>query len=167
MPTKPVAASLPCGDAIDAPRLTRATGEDRDRVIEIQFAAYAKNRKLLGLEPLPLQVDYDEVFETHEVWLFQDLNAETVAALILEVRADDLLIFSIATDPRRQATGVGRHLLAAADIRARQLGHSVVRLYTGATLQHLIEWYGRNGFTIEQIEHLDDRAITHMVKQLA
>ena len=41
-----------------------------------------------------------------------------------------------------------------------------MRLYTGATLQHLIDWYGRHGYVVERIEQLSDRAITHMMKRL-
>ncbi|MEM9030923.1 MAG: GNAT family N-acetyltransferase [Pseudomonadota bacterium] len=166
MSASPSASFLPCGDTANAPRLRRATDNDRNRVVEIQFAAYAKNRKLLGLEPLPLLVDYEEIFATHEVWLFDADDGNAIASLILEVRDDDLLIFSVATDPDRQATGFGRKLLAASDIRTRQLGHTTVRLYTGSTLQHLVDWYGRHGFAVERIEQLDDRAITLMVKHL-
>ena len=163
---RPAAATLPCGSNEGSPLLRRAVGSDLNRVVEIQFAAYARNRELLGLEPLPLLVDYQDIFTTHEVWLLETADKEVIAVLILELRPDDLLIFSVSTDPEKQASGIGRHLLAATDIRARQLGRDSVRLYTGSTLQHLIGWYCRNGFTIEQIEQLDDRAITHMVKHL-
>ena len=155
---------LPCGESFDAPLLRRATDEDRTRVVVIQFAAYSRNRELLGLEPLPLLVDYEEIFATHEVWLFDAEDGDAIASLILELRDNDVLIFSIAIDPGRQATGIGRKLLAASDIRARQLGHDTVRLYTGSTLQHLIDWYSRNGFIIERVEQLKDRSVTHMVK---
>ena len=165
-PLEPAPQTLSCGDNNGALLLRRGAGSDVDRVVEIQFAAYAKNRELLGVDPLPLQVDYQDVFETHEVWLLEiDLNS-VAAALILQARPNDLLIFSIATDPEKQSAGLGRQLLAAADIRARQLGHNAVRLYTGSTLQHLIDWYGRNGFVIERVEKLKDRSVTHMVKHL-
>lgn len=165
-PRQASAAQLPCDRGADALVLKQATTDDLEAVVEIQFAAYAKNRELLNVEPLPLLVDYEDVFATHEVWLYEDGDGHPAAALILEVRRDDILIFSIATFPERQTVGIGRHLLAAADIRARQLGRTSVRLYTGSTLQHLIDWYGRHGFAIEQIEQLDDRAITHMVKHV-
>lgn len=166
MSASPNDGILPCGASSGAPLLRRAADNDRTRVVEIQFAAYAKNRELLGLEPLPLLVNYEEVFATHEVWLFDADDGETIASLILDLRDDDILIFSVATDPGWQATGIGRKLLAAAEIRARQLGHRTVRLYTGSTLQHLIDWYSRNGFVVEQVEQLKDRSITHMVKHL-
>ena len=57
-------------------------------------------------------------------------------------------------------------MLAAAEVRARELGHTTMRLYTGAILDHLTSWYGRNGYAIERIEELPDRTVAHMVKQL-
>ena len=110
-PLEPAPKTLSCGDNNGALLLRRGAGSDVERVVEIQFAAYAKNRVLPGVEPLPLQVNYHDVFATHEVWLLEiDLNSVT-AALILQARPNDLLIFSIATDPEKQSAGLGRQLL--------------------------------------------------------
>ena len=95
-----------------------------------------------------------------------DRDGHLAAALILEPRADDLLIWSVASNPAMQGAGIGRALLAAAEVRAHQLGRSVMRLYTGTLLAHLITWYGRHGYAIERIEALSDRSITHMIKHL-
>lgn len=144
--------------------LRRAGSGDLSAVIALQHAAYAPNRVLLGREPLPLLADYSEIMRDYEVWL-----AETDAlagVLILQPRADDLLIWSIATRPDRQATGLGKAMLAAAEVRACELGLAVMRLYTGVPLQHLIDWYSRQGYSVERIEQRNDRAITHMMKQL-
>lgn len=156
---------LACGPTADAPVLVPAVPADLDRLVALQRAAYARNRELLGREPLPLLADYAEIMATCEVWVMR--VADTLsAALIVEDREQDLLIWSVATHPGRQGGGLGAALLAAAEVRARQLGRSILRLYTGATLQHLIYWYARHGFAIECIEQLDDREITHMVKHL-
>ena len=145
--------------------LRRAGIDDLDAVLALQRAAYARNRVLLGCEPLPLLADYTEIFRDYEVWLAEQ-DGGLAAALILEPRADDLLIWSVATNPDRLGRGLGKQLLLAAEVRARELGRDVVRLYTGAVLQHLIDWYGRHGYRVERIEQLSDRAITHMMKQL-
>ncbi len=151
---------LKAGDLV----LRKATGSDTDAVVSLQHAAYARNRDLLGVEPLPLMVDYDAVFRDYEVWVTAD--GEISGVLILEPRRDDLLVWSIATDTRRQKTGQGRAMLGAAEQRARELGLDTMRLYTGSVLQHLVDWYTRNGYAIEQIEQLSDRKITHMIKRL-
>lgn len=146
-------------------RFRQATAADRPAVEALQHAAYARNRKLLGVEPLPLQADYGEIFATMEVWLAEEGDA-LVGVLILEPRADDLLIWSIATSPAAQGHGLGEMMLDAASVRARQLGHPVVRLYTGSPLKSLIGWYQRHGFEVERTEPLPDRTIVHMVKSL-
>lgn len=147
-------------------KLRRATPDDIDRVVALQHAAYARNRPLLGVEPLPLQADYAEVLREMEIWL-AEADGHLDGVLILEPRPGDLLIWSIATAPDRQSAGLGRALLAAADERARELGRTTVRLYTGAPLTHLVGWYGRHGFAVERTEQLPDRTIVHMVKPIA
>lgn len=144
--------------------LRRATRVDLDAVVALQRAAYARNRELLGVEPLPLMADYEAIFRDYEVWVAE--TGAIAGALILEPRSNDLLIWSIAADPAGQKAGLGRAMLAAADVRARELGLSTVRLYTGTVLRHLVDWYTRNGFATERIEELSDRSVTHMVKYL-
>lgn len=144
--------------------LRRAQPRDLDAVLALQQAAYARNRALLGCEPLPLLADYQQIFRDYEVWL---AGADGLAGvLILEPRPDDLLIWSIATDPATQGGGLGKALLSAAEVRARELKRDTIRLYTGATLQHLIDWYGRHGYRVERNEQLSDRTIAHMIKPL-
>jgi len=145
--------------------LRRADSGDLPRLVALQQAAYARNRALLGVEPIPLQADYTAIMRDMEVWLATE-GDQFAGALILEPRADDLLIWSIASDPATQGAGLGRMLLAAAEERARQLGRTVIRLYTGTPLAHLVAWYGRHGFAVERIEALSDRSITHMIKFL-
>jgi GNAT superfamily N-acetyltransferase len=145
--------------------LERAQAPDLPALVALQKSAYAKNRPLLGVEPLPLLADYDALFASHEIWLARGA-AGIEAAIILELRPEDLLLWSIATAPSAQGSGLGRALLGAVDMRARQVGRDLVRLYTGTPLKHLIDWYGRNGYAVEQVEHLTDRSITHMAKRL-
>ena len=143
----------------------RATDGDRVHVEALQAAAYAKNRRLLGLEPLPLKADYADIFATMEVWLAEERD-RLRGVLILELRPDDLLIWSIAAAPDAQGQGLGPIMLDAAEVRAGQMHRSVIRLYTGSPLQSLIGWYQRHGYHVEGVEQLDDREITHMKKSL-
>ncbi len=152
---------LTVGDLV----MRRATRGDFEAVVAVQRAAYARNRALLGVEPLPLIADYEEILRDYEVWVTGE--GAIASVLILEPRSADLLIWSIATDPQRQQSGLGRAMLGAAEVRARALGFATIRLYTGATLGHLVDWYTRNGYTVERTETLSDRVITHMVKHLA
>lgn len=154
-------------DTLDAGiwSLRRATSADAAALIALQHAAYARNQKMLGVVPIPLQADYHAVLRDKEVWLAEN-DGRCIGALILEPRAGDLMIESIATDPSSQTHGLGRAMLEAAERRAQSLGHNTVRLYTGKPLSHLIAWYTRHGYEIEREEPLSDRTIVHMMKNL-
>ena len=143
----------------------RAEAADRAAVEMLQQAAYARNRRLLGVEPLPLQADYSDIFQTMEVWLAEE-RGRLRGALILEPGTDDMLIWSIAAAPDAQRQGIGQIMLDAAEVRAAQLGLTTMRLYTGTPLDTLIRWYHRHGYEIERLEPLADRTITHLIKQL-
>ena len=145
--------------------LRRATADDLDAVTALQRAAYAKNRAILGAEPLPLLAEYAQILLELEVWLLESPEGLD-GVLILEPRKDDLLLWSIAIAPRMQGTGLGNRLLAAAETRARELDRRHVRLYTGDRLANNIAWYNRHGYEQERIEALDDRQVVHLVKLL-
>ena len=145
--------------------LRRAAPADLESLVALQHAAYAINRTLLGVEPIPLQADYRAIMTQMEVWLAADAT-DVHGALILEPNSDHLLIWSIATDPTRPPQGLGRDLLAFAERRARELNLSLLRLYTGTKLTHLVAWYGRHGYVVERIEERPDRSITHMRKEV-
>ncbi|HSI41677.1 MAG TPA: GNAT family N-acetyltransferase [Xanthobacteraceae bacterium] len=150
------------------PALRRATSADLLAIESLQRAAYDKNRLLLGCEPVPLQWDYAQVLREREVWLADadEGGPGLDAVLILAPRSGDLLIDSLASAPGAQGRGLGNALLAASEARARALGRSVVRLYTGEPLQANINWYRRRGYSIERVEQRPDRRLVHMTKML-
>ena len=145
--------------------MRRATVADLSAVVALQRAAYAKNRPLLGLEPLPLKADYAQVFADYEIYL-TEREGRLDGVLILEPRADDVLIWSVATAPQAQGQGVGNQMLTFAELRARELGLTCMRLYTGEPLTFNIAWYTRHGYAYERTEDMGDRRAVHLVKQL-
>ena len=145
--------------------LRRAVAGDLPAVVALQRAAYAKNRPLLGVEPLPLLADYTQVFANYDVYL-AERDGRLEGVLILEPRTDDLLIWSVATAPAAQGRGVGNGVLAFAETRARELGLSRIRLYTGEPLIANIAWYTRHDYMHERLEDMGDRRIVHLIKQL-
>jgi ribosomal protein S18 acetylase RimI-like enzyme len=145
--------------------LRRAGEGDLPAIIALQRSAYAKNRPLLGVEPLPLLADYAEILAKYEVYL-AERDGALEGVLILEPRADDLLIWSVATAPQAQGRGIGNTMLAFAEVRARALGPACMRLYTGEPLTGNIAWYTRHGYAHERTEDMGDRRIVHLVKQL-
>ena len=104
-------------------------------------------------------------FRDYEVYL-AERDGALDGVLILEPRADDLLIWSVAVAPAAQGRGVGNTMLAFAEARARELGRTCIRLYTGEPLTANIAWYARQGYAHERIEDMGDRRIVHLIKQL-
>src|ERR1700731_3338031 len=84
---------------------------------------------LLGVEPLPLQVDYHDIVARMEVWLFEQGEA-LQGVLALEAEPDALLIWSVATAPDAQGVGLGNLMLDFAHARAREMNLATIRLYT-------------------------------------
>jgi ribosomal protein S18 acetylase RimI-like enzyme len=146
-------------------RFRRATEADRATVEALQQAAYDRER-LLGLEPPPLVADYAEIVATMEVWLAEE-RAVVRGVLILDVRPDDLVIWSVAAAMDARGQGLGQIMLDAAEVRAEQLGRRIIRLDTGAVQQTLIGWYGRHGYEIEGRATVGDHPVIHMIKRLA
>jgi ribosomal protein S18 acetylase RimI-like enzyme len=145
--------------------LRRATHEDLAAIVALQQAAYAKNRAILGVEPLPLMVDYAAIFPQYEFWVAG--GAQTLdGVLILQARADDLLIWSIASAPGSQGRGIANMMLEFAEIRAREVGLACIRLYTGEKLVSNIAWYLRHGYLLESTEDLGDRMCVNLIKKL-
>jgi N-acetylglutamate synthase-like GNAT family acetyltransferase len=148
---------------LTAPR--RAQSADVAAIEALQHAAYARNRALLGVEPMPLTVDYRAIVARIEVWLFER-DGILCGVLALEDEPDALLIWSVATAPHAQGAGLGGSMLDFAHARARELKRPAIRLYTGEKLSSNIDWYRRRGFAIDRLEPLADRTIVHMSKKL-
>jgi ribosomal protein S18 acetylase RimI-like enzyme len=145
--------------------LRRAAPADLAAVQALQEAAYAANRTVLGVEPLPLLADYAAILRDDEVWLAHDREG-LAGVLVLQPRPDDLLVWSVAIAPRCQGSGLGNALLAAAEARAAELGHAEIRLYTGQKLTRNVATYSRHGYRVESVETLPDRVVVHMVKSI-
>ncbi|MFT0859191.1 GNAT family N-acetyltransferase [Ancylobacter sp. G4_0304] len=168
-----VSLSVLNAGTLDTPThsLRRASLGDRPAVEALQRAAFARNRELLGTEPIPLQWEYGQVFRTREVWVLDGPEAggtsgALAGVLILQPRADDLYIDNIGVAPGAQGRGLGNVLLDAAEMRARALGRRQMRLITGEKLVDNVHWYRRKGFGIEQVRELADRRVVHMLKPL-
>ncbi|MGY2050750.1 GNAT family N-acetyltransferase [Methylobacterium sp. JK268] len=152
--------------AIPGHPLRRATRADLPALAALQGAAYAPNRALLGVEPLPLLTPPEALLATYEVWLLEE-GGGLAGALVLDPAPDHLLLWSVAVDPARQDRGLGTRLLAAFEARAKHLDLPDLRLYTGEKLARAVGWYARHGWETERVEARPDRRLVHMRKRLA
>ena len=129
-------------------------------------AAYVWNREVLGMEPVPLLTPPAEILARYETWLLEE-EGRLAGAAALAPAPDHLEIWSLSADPGRQNAGTGRRLLDAAEARAKALGLSTLRLFTGKPLTKNIDWYHRRGYATEREEDLaDGRTLVHMVKTI-
>lgn len=145
--------------------LRRATAGDRDALVAMQSAAYEPNRAIIGGTPTPLSWNYDEVLANWEVWLAED-DAGLCGALILEARSDQLYIQSIAVAPGAKGSGLGNRLLTLAESRAAEISRDRLTLTANALMTFNIDWYGRKGFVVSEIETIGPRRRVHMAKAL-
>jgi RimJ/RimL family protein N-acetyltransferase len=152
--------------AIPGAALRRAGPADEAAFDAVHRAAYAWNREQLGMEPVPLLTPTPEILQTYETWLLEE-GGTLAGAASLAPHHDHLEIWSLSVDPERQNAGIGRRLLEAAEARARALGLSTLRLFTGAPLTKNIDWYQRRGYATEREEDLPDgRRLVHMSKTI-
>jgi ribosomal protein S18 acetylase RimI-like enzyme len=145
--------------------LRRATEADAASITALQRAAYAPNRTILGVEPLPLLADYADIVRDKEAWL-AEAGSGPVGLLVLEEKPDELHVWNVSVMPSAQGRGLGNRLLAAAEDRARELGRSRLTLVTGEKLTRNVAWYRRHGYVVEQVEAMPDRRAVHMSKTL-
>lgn len=145
--------------------LRRAGAADVEAVAAVQNGAYAPNRAILGVEPIPLQTRAADIIAGKETWVVEEGGA-VLGALALERDGEALLIWSVATTPRAQGRGLGNLMLDFAHRRARESGARRLTLYTGEKLTANVEWYRRRGFAIDRIEDMGDRRAVHMSKAI-
>ena len=82
--------------------LRLAESADLVAVEKVQHDAYARNRELLGVEPLPLLYDYRNILSRYVVWLAEEhagAGTRLAGVLALAPQDDSLLVWSIATAP--------------------------------------------------------------------
>ena len=145
--------------------MRQATAADAAAIRDLTRQAYAKWVPMIGREPKPMTADYDSAVARHR---FDLLYVDgTLAALIETIReADYLLVENVAVSPSFQGRGLGRKLMAHAEVLARELGFGTIRLYTNQRFAENIALYRRLGYEVDREEVLPVGVVTHMSKHL-
>jgi GNAT superfamily N-acetyltransferase len=145
--------------------LRQATAADAGAIRDLTRQAYAKWVPLIGREPKPMTANYEEAVARHR---FDLLHVDgTLAALIETIReADHLLVENVAVLPSFQGRGLGRRLMAHAEVLARHLGFTMIRLYTNQRFAENIALYRKLGYRVDREDVLAVGTVTHMSKRL-
>jgi ribosomal protein S18 acetylase RimI-like enzyme len=151
----------------ERPALRIAVPSDADAVRALVTAAYEPWIPMIGMRPMPLEADYDQLIRAGRVTVLVPTGVGRIAALIVLVREPEaLLIENVAVDPGFQGRGYGRTLLAHAEDEARSAGLGSVRLYTNRLMATNIALYGRLGYVITTRDDHEGRPVVHMTKTL-
>ena len=143
----------------------RATPADATAIRTLVREAYARWVPLIGREPLPMRADYDDALRRHRFDLLQ--RGPTLLAVIeTALRDDHLWIENIAVRPERQGQGLGRQLLAAAEVLAREAGRAELRLLTNADFASNVALYERCGYAVTAREPFLGGVTVYMRKLL-
>jgi ribosomal protein S18 acetylase RimI-like enzyme len=145
--------------------IRRATPADATAIRDLTRAAYAKWVPVIGREPRPMTVDYQNAVVNHLIdLLYADSH---LAALIETIPATShLLVENLAVAPGHQGNGYGRKLMDHAEKLAASLGLSEIRLYTNKLFAANLCFYTRLGYRIDREEAFKGGLAVHMSKLL-
>jgi GNAT superfamily N-acetyltransferase len=142
-----------------------ATPADVQIIRDIVRAAYAKWVPIIGREPLPMRADYDHALRHHAIDLLQR-DSDVLALIETIPNPDHLFIENLAVAPPHQGQGLGRHLLAHAEQKARTAGLPEIRLLTNAAFAANVHLYQRGGYRIDRQEPFMGGTTVYMSKKL-
>lgn len=147
--------------------LRSAVPEDADAVRSVVTAAYEPWIPVIGMRPMPMEADYDQLIDAGRVTVLIEPGAGRIAALIVLVPEPEvLLIENVAVHPGFQGRGFGRILLAHAEAVARSAQLRKVRLYTHRLMASNIALYERLGYAITARDTSEGRPVVHLAKTL-
>jgi len=145
--------------------LRRAGANDAASVGACAAEAFRHYIPRLGLTPIPMTRDYGAAIANAQVWVATQ-QAETIAALVLDVTSEGFLIDVIAVLPRHQGTGVGRALLELAEREALRQGHDSIYLFTNEKMTENRALYERIGYVEYKRLAFETRTRVFLRKQL-
>ena len=90
-----------------------------------------------------------EVLSTGTILIMRDGGDALMGCVSVEAMEEPSRWYlgMLTIDPTRQAAGLGRHLLAAAEAHARERGAERMRITVIQVRDTLIAWYRRRGYT--------------------
>lgn len=123
----------------------QATLADTALVTDLTRAAYTPWIKVIGREPMPMQVNYAEAIAQHRIDILNDPGP--VALIEMIPHKDHLWLENLAVHPAHQGRGLGHRLITHAVQVARSLDLPELRLLTNAAFTRNLTFYTAQGFT--------------------
>ena len=140
---------------------------DAEAIAALTRLAYAKWVAVIGREPLPMTVDYEDAMSRHRFDLLE-IDGDELAGLIETTpEGDQLLIVNVAVAPAFQGRGLGVRLLTWAEDLAATSGLKGTRLYTNALFAENLRLYAALGYRIDREEALNGGVAVHLSKARA
>ena len=130
---------------MDKPRIRSAIAADIPAIANIVDQAYRHYIARIGRPPGPMLDDYGARVSEGAVWVLEE--GDVIAAIIVLLPMPTyLLLDNIAVSPARQGLGLGRRLLAFAEMEALRRGYREIRLYTHQTMVENQRLYASIGY---------------------
>jgi ribosomal protein S18 acetylase RimI-like enzyme len=122
-----------------------AAAADAKGVIACVDAAFQPYVAAIGKPPAPMLADYPQLIANGQVYILEE-EGLVAGVLVLEPQAEGLLVETLAVDPARQRSGVGRRLMAFAESEAVRLHLPRIHLYTHETMRAARAFYAGLGY---------------------
>lgn len=134
-----------------APGLTlrRARGDDVPAIQSMVRAAYTKYIDRIGKPPAPMNADYGELLQSHEVFVLENnANNLVVGSIVLGLDgdADSIKINNLVVDTAAQGKGYGRILMNYAETFAQAQKRPALTLFTNVKMFENLTLYPKMGF---------------------
>ena len=142
--------------------IRRATSGDGEFVRLVTEAAYEGYVDAIGKRPAPMDADFDADVAAGQVWLFHDRRG----AITMFADGDDWHVASVAVDPAAQGRGLGRQLMAHAEVVAAERGYERITLYTHIAMAGPAALYPRLGYVETSRQTVDGFDRIYFVKRL-
>lgn len=116
---------------------------------DVVSKAYARYQDVIDDLPDVSSGLADDVRD-HDVWVVEQAGA--VVGCVVLIHNDDIaLVANLAVDPRCAGSGLGRALMAKAELRARATGHNAMRLNTHQKMPANVAFYERQGWKVVEM----------------
>lgn len=138
-------------------QIVRATKKDLEPIIRLVNSAYRGETAKKGwtheadLIKGEMRIDekmLNKLFDAPGSTILKaiDDSGEISGCVYLEKKGSALYLGMLSVSPDKQASGIGKHLLKAADKHALENNCSTIEMTVISVRKELINWYERNGY---------------------